>query len=59
MGSIKQGNDAEGKVECDPEAMSKKKILNKMNNTKKKKKKMIGGTILFRHNLMILAGRSA
>ena len=58
MGSIKQGNDAEGKVECDPEAMSKKKILNKMNNTKKKKK-MIGGTILFRHNLMILAGRSA
>ena len=38
MGSIKQGNDAEGKVECDPEAMSKKKILNKMNNTKKKKK---------------------
>ena len=56
MGSIKQGNDAQGKAECDPEAMNKKKILNKVNNTKKKK---IGGTILFRHNLMILEGRSA
>lgn len=58
MGSIKQGNDAQGKAECDPEAMNKKKILNKVNNTKKKKKRL-GGTILFRHNLMILEGRSA
>ena len=42
MGSIKQGNDAQGKAECDPEAMNKKKILNKVNNTKKKKKKIRG-----------------
>ena len=41
MGSIKQGNDAQGKAECDPEAMNKK-ILNKVNNTKKKKKMIRG-----------------